>query len=128
MRASKSLSISSRGASWRSSIFLISFLMNSSMAGPVENMAAQCTAVMDSGVCRVALDPRDYPNPTIPIILGDGSVRRIDRAVYLAVRATGFEKDAQGRWLMCLKVYEACTQWDSEACLAVRSLWRQTPP
>lgn len=94
-------------------------------AGPVDNMVAQCQAVMDSGVCRVALDPKDYPNATIPIILGDGSVRRIDKAIYLAVRATGFAKDSQGRWLMCLKVVEACQQWDSDACLAVRSLWRQ---
>jgi hypothetical protein len=91
----------------------------------IENMAAHCKSVMDSGVCRVALDPKDYPNATIPVILGDGSVRRIDKKIYLAVRATGFAKDADGNWLMCLKVYEACEQWNSDACLAVRSLWRQ---
>jgi len=90
----------------------------------IENMAASCKAVMDSGACRVALDPKDYPNATIPIVLPTG-VRRISTRVYLAIRATGFAKDAQGRWLMCQKVYEACSEWDSDACLAVRSLWRQ---
>lgn len=93
-------------------------------AGPIDNMAANCNRVMDLGVCRVALDPRDYPNETIPIILPSG-VRRINTRVYLAIRALGFEKDAQGRWLMCQKVYEACEVWDSDACIAVRSLWRQ---
>lgn len=93
-------------------------------AGPIDNMAANCKAVMDSGVCRVALDPKDYPNETIPIILPSG-VRRINKQVYLAVRATGFAKDANGNWLMCQKVYEACSVWESDACLAVRSLWRQ---
>lgn len=90
----------------------------------IDNMAASCKSVMDSGVCRVALDPKDYPNATIPIIL-PGGVRRISKEVYLAVRATGFAKNEKGEWLMCLKVYEACQQWDSDACLAIRSLWRQ---
>lgn len=89
----------------------------------VDAMTANCNEVMDSGVCRVALDPRDYPNATIPIILPSG-VRRIDKGVYLAIRATGFAKDKEGRWLMCLKVAKACEQWDSDSCLAVRSLWR----
>lgn len=93
-------------------------------AGPIENMAANCNEAMNSGLCRVALDAKDYPNATIPIVLPTG-VRRIDKKVYLAVRATGFAKDSKGRWLMCQKVYEACAQWDSDACLAVRSLWRQ---
>jgi hypothetical protein len=90
----------------------------------IENMAAHCKSVMDSGVCAVALDPKDYPNATIPIVLPTG-VRRINKEVYLAVRATGFAKNEKGEWLMCLKVYEACKAWDSDACLAVRSLWRQ---
>lgn len=105
-------------------ILALAFVTSLAHAGPVDNMAAQCKAVMDSGLCRVALDPKDYPNATIPIILPTG-VRRINKQVYLAVRATGFAKDSQGRWLMCNKVYEACAVWDSDACLAVRSLWRQ---
>ena len=107
---------------------ILAFACAPAIAGPVENMAAQCQAVMDSGVCRVALDPKDYPNDTIPIILGNHTVRRIDKRVYLAVRALGFQQNAQGRWLMCQKVYEACANFESDACLAVRSLWRQTPP
>lgn len=105
-------------------IFALAFVCSLAHAGPVENMAAQCNVVMDAGLCRVALDPKDYPNATIPIILPSG-VRRIDKATYLAIRALGFQKDVQGHWLMCLKVYDACSQWDSDACLAVRSLWRQ---
>lgn len=93
-------------------------------AGPVDNMAAHCKTVMDQGLCRVALDPRDYPNATIPIILPSG-VRRINKQVYLAIRALGFQKDDKGNWLMCLEVYKACEVWESDACIAVRSLWRQ---
>jgi hypothetical protein len=105
---------------------LISLTLVSGLAaaGPIDNMAAQCNAVMDSGLCKVALDPKDYPNATIPIILPSG-LRRISTATYLAVRATGFEKDEQGRWIMCKKVYEACQVWESDACVTVRSLWKQ---
>lgn len=106
-------------------LFLLAIIIcMPSIAGPVDNMAASCNVVMDQGLCRVALDPRDYPNATIPIVL-PGGVRRINKNVYLAIRALGFQKDAQGRWLMCQKVYEACSEWDSDACIAVRSLWRQ---
>jgi len=90
----------------------------------IENMAAHCKSVMDEGLCAVALDPKDYPNATIPIVL-PGGVRRISKDVYLGIRALGYQKNAKGEWLMCLKVFEACQQWDSDACLAVRSLWRQ---
>ena len=93
-------------------------------AGPIQNMQASCDYVMNLGSCRVALDPADYPNATIPIILPSG-VRRINKATYLAIRATGFAKDAQGRWLMCTGVQQACSAWDSDACVAYRSLFRQ---
>jgi hypothetical protein len=55
---------------------------------------------------RVALDPVQYPNATIPIDTAAGA-RRIDTVTYLAIRALGFQKSAQGQWLMCLKV---CTK------------------
>jgi hypothetical protein len=94
----------------------------------VDNMAAQCQTFMDSGACRVAVDPKDYPNATIPLIQSDGSVVRVSKDLYVAIRALGFTKDAQGRWLMCQKVFDACQQWDSDACRVVRQLWRQAPP
>lgn len=97
-------------------------------AGPVDNMASSCKDVMDSGLCRVALDPRDYPNATIPIILPSG-VRRISTSMYLSIRATGFAKDGNGNWLMCMDVLESCGKngenWESDRCLTHRSLWRQ---
>ncbi len=90
----------------------------------VERMATNCVQAMNSGLCRIALDPKDYPNDTIPVIVPAGK-RLISTRVYLALRATGFAKDDQGRWLMCEKVYASCEDWDSDECVAVRTMgWR----
>lgn len=104
---------------------ILAFLPLLAWAAPTDNMVLQCSQVMDAGVCRVALDPNDYPGDTIVFLLNDGSVRRVRKEVYLAVRALGFKKDAQGRWLMCSQILTDCAQWDSERCLAQRALWRQ---
>lgn len=90
----------------------------------VRRMHDNCIEVMDSGACRIALDPKDYPNETIPVILPSGR-RDIKTKLYLAIRATGFQKDARGRWLMCKKVLVDCANWDSDECIAVRTMgWR----
>jgi hypothetical protein len=94
----------------------------------VETMTKNCISAMDSGLCRIALDPKDYPKAEIPVVLPTGK-RMIKTHIYLALRATGFAKDAQGNWLMCKKVIGSCGQngefWDSDACLAVRTMgWR----
>ena len=91
----------------------------------VENMAGQCNAVMARGVCRVALDAKDYPNETILI----SEVGRIKTAAYLKIQNTGEKKNADGSWLMCTLVRDVCTaSWDGDECKAARALWRQEPP
>lgn len=109
-------------------LIFLSVVCSMAFAGPVENMAGQCSAVMEAGLCRVALDPKDYPNATIPIVLPTGVVR-VSTAEYLAVRALGFQKDAQGRWLMCQRVLDSCTaNFDGDGCRVARAMFRQTAP
>jgi len=94
-------------------------------AGPVDNMVAQCDAVMKQGACAVVLDPRDYPNATI-LIAGVG---RISTASYLRIRAPADARNPDGSFQMCVIVREVCTSdWTGDDCKAARALWRQIPP
>ena len=90
-------------------------------AGPVENMRQHCEQVMAQGACRVALDAKEYPNPTI-LIAGTG---RISTAAYLRVRGLGDAKNPDGSYQMCSVIATACSAWNSDDCKAVRALWRQ---
>jgi hypothetical protein len=90
-------------------------------AGPVENMRASCEQVMAQGACRVALDAKDYPNPTILI----SRIGRISTASYLRIRGMGDAKNPDGSYQMCSVIPTACSVWDSDDCKAVRALWRQ---
>lgn len=91
----------------------------------VDNMVAQCAVVMQADVCKVALDPRDYPNPTILF----SGVGRVKTASYLRIRGAGTARDTDGSYRMCTMVREVCTsQWDGDDCRAARALWRQAAP
>ncbi len=80
----------------------------------IDHMVAQCEDVMAQNVCRVELDARDYPAPTI-LIAGVG---RISTVSYLKIRGAGDE--------MCNVVRQVCTEgWDGSDCKAARALWRQ---
>jgi hypothetical protein len=93
-------------------------------AGPVENMVNQCQQVMEQGACRVSLDARNYPNPTISII----GVGRISTAAYLRIRNTGDALAPDGRFLMCTTVEDVCSaNFNGDECKAARALWRQSP-
>lgn len=123
-------------------LLALSLLASSALAAPdprVARMAENCKAVMDEGVCRIALDPKDYPltkrladgrvvATTIPVITSVGR-RDIPTRDYLGIRATGFKKNKQGGWAMCSKVLTDCgvnaERWDSNKCVAVRTMgWR----
>jgi hypothetical protein len=107
-------------------IFALLFVLTSAAAADprVDNMVAQCSAVMESGACRVVLDPRDYPNSTV-LIAGVG---RISTASYLKIRGTGEARNPDGSYRMCTIVREACSVWDSDDCKAARALWKQVAP
>jgi hypothetical protein len=109
-------------------VFLLALAPFAAHGGPIENMRAQCDKVMSQGDCRVALDPREYVDPRgVPILLPDG-MHWVKRDAYLAIAALRFEKDAQGNWLMCKGVLDACKVWSSDACIVYRFSYRQTPP
>jgi hypothetical protein len=93
---------------------LIIFLIGSAQAGPVDNMVAQCEAVMKLNVCRVQLDRKSYVNPTV-LIAGVG---RVSTESYVKIRNSGDH--------MCKVVREVCTTaFDGDDCRAARALWRQ---
>ena len=105
--------------------FLLALAAAAASAGPVNNMVAQCEAVMRQGACAVALDPRDYPNATI-LIAGVG---RISTASYLRIRAPADARNPDGTFRMCAIVREVCTaDWTGDDCKAARALWRQSTP
>lgn len=105
-------------------LLLALFSGNVATAGPIENMVVRCNSAMEQGVCRVALDPRNYPNTTINF----AGVGEVLTSSYLRIRNTGEKKDSRGRWQMCVTAQEACSAlWDGDDCRAVRAMWRQTP-
>ena len=109
----------------RTLIALLALVAFRAVARPVDNMVAQCEAVMKQGACAVALDPRDYPNATI-LIAGVG---RINTASYLRIRAPADAKNPDGTYRMCAVVREVCTaDWTGDDCKAARALWRQSAP
>lgn len=94
--------------------YLLMLFPSLALAGPVDNMVANCEAVMQQNVCRVQLDARSYPNPTV-LVAGVG---RIQTTSYLKIRNSGDQ--------MCKVVREVCTAaFDGDDCKAARALWRQ---
>jgi hypothetical protein len=80
----------------------------------IENMVRNCDAVMTQGVCKVALDRKNYPNSTI-LVAGVG---RISTDSYIKIKNAGDQ--------MCNVVREVCTaSFDGDDCKAARALWRQ---
>lgn len=101
-------------------LILSLLLVSSSALAGVENMVAQCEAVMKCPLCRVANDPKDYPNG-VPLII-NGKVRRISSDAYNWIRNAGYEKK-NGRHVMCIRVEEAMKEPDSDRGIAARFLF-----
>lgn len=96
---------------------LILALIGSAHAGPIDNMARNCEAVMAQDVCRVELDRRSFKNPTVLIVNSSGPVR-ISTDSYVRIRNSGAG--------MCNLVRDVCTsEWDGDDCMAARALWSQ---
>ena len=89
----------------------------------IANMQARCVDVMDQGLCRVALDRSNFSGPTVLL----SGVGRVSTEAYLRFRGAGFEKNAQGKWVMCELIPQFCANWDSDECKSIRSNYRQTP-
>lgn len=100
---------------------LLSLLLvsGSAMAG-VENMVAQCEAVMKCPLCRVANDGKSYPNG-VPLII-NGKVRRISGDAYNWIREAGYGKVGD-RHVMCMRVEEAMKEPESDRGVAARFLF-----
>ena len=76
---------------------LLCCFVNSVLADErVDNMTANCQVVMDRGVCRVQLDPKDYKSTTIAVAW----VGKIQPLSYLKIRNAGDE--------MCKVVRTVC--------------------
>lgn len=104
----------------------LAFLMPSiGFADPrIENMVSYCEAVMKQGLCRVALDKKDYPNPTVAF----ATLGRVRTDAYLWIRGAGETKNPDGTYVMCSRIREACTaSWDGadDRCRTARFSWRQ---
>ena len=94
----------------------------------IENMGLQCDQVMNEGQCRVALDPKDYPNPTV-LVSNVSGVSRITTASYLRIRGANQEKTVDGKWLMCTRVRQACAVGDAtDDCKAALALFSTEAP
>ena len=106
---------------------LCQFALADDHTAAIANMKARCTAAMDTGLCRVALDPADYTDPRGYFIQGPN--RWIPNDLVVGFSRLGFSKDADGGWTMCNLVVRYCTaDWDGDGCLLIRTKWRQTAP
>jgi len=97
-------------------LLILSLLSFNTLAADqrIDNMVRHCEAVMAQGVCKVVLDRKAYPNPTI-LVAGVG---RISTDSYIKIKNAGDQ--------MCNVVREVCTaSFDGDDCKAARALWRQ---
>lgn len=95
-----------------------------SASSPIDNMAANCQEVMDRGVCRVALDVRDYPAGGKTLISGIG---RVSNEAIIKLRDTRTDKQPDGTFTMCALAKQVCmADWNSDDCKVVRGSWKQT--
>jgi hypothetical protein len=100
-------------------LLALALVSTSALAG-VENMVAQCEAVMKCPLCRVANDPKGYPNG-VPLIV-NGRLIRITSDAYNWIRNAGYGK-ANGRFVMCARVEEAMKDPSSDRGIAARYLF-----
>jgi hypothetical protein len=96
-----------------------------SASSPIDAMFQNCQEVMDRGVCRVALDVRDYPAGGKTLISGIG---RVSNESIIKLRDTRTDKQPDGTFTMCALAKQVCTDdWNSDDCKVVRGSWKQTP-
>jgi hypothetical protein len=98
-----------------------------SASSPIDAMFQNCQKVMEPGVCRVALDVRDYPVGGTTLISGIG---RVSNSSILKLRNTRLDMEPDGKtFTMCALARQVCTDdWNSDDCKVVRGSWKQTPP
>jgi hypothetical protein len=81
----------------------------------VDTMVGNCTDVMVRDVCRVVLDRKNYPNPTMKFA---GVPYLVSTDSYIKIRNAGDQ--------MCSLVRQVCAaNFDSADCKAARALWKQ---
>jgi hypothetical protein len=102
---------------------ILALLFCSAAQAGVENMVAQCEAVMRCDLCRVALDKEAYPGEMKQIFLPKLGLRFISVADYNWIRNAVDTKTDAGKYLMCERVAEAMQAPDSPRGIVARSLF-----
>jgi len=103
-------------------LVLLAFVTTLAHAG-VENMVAQCEAVMACDLCRIERDSAVYTTERKQVFLPGLGLRSILVSDYNWIREAADAKTPEGAWLMCRRVREAMTAPDSGRGIAARTLF-----
>jgi hypothetical protein len=107
------------------SLLILALVSTLATADPrIDNMVRNCESAMTKGLCRVALDKKDYPNEFVLY----ATLGRVRTDAYLWIKGPGETKNPDGSYVMCSRIKEACeASWDGpdERCKAARWNWRQ---